>query len=142
MEQVIADYLGAGVVVTTLMGSYAGLALALAMAGVFGVVAYTVQQRIHEIGIRMALGAQRRDILRMVARKGIVLGGMGAGSGLALAAPLVWLETGMAPGMPVDQRASVFLVAAVVIWVVALVASYIPARRAIRVDPTVVLRYE
>ena len=74
MEQVIADYLGAGVVVTTLMGSYAGLALALAMAGVFGVVAYTVQQRTHEIGIRMALGAQGRDILRMVARKGIVLG--------------------------------------------------------------------
>jgi putative ABC transport system permease protein len=88
--------------VTTLLGAYAGLALAMAMVGVFGVVAYTVTQRTHEIGIRMALGAQTSDVLRMVAGKGMVLGAVGVGIGLALAAPLVWLPTGGPPGYAVE----------------------------------------
>lgn len=140
MEQVIADNQAAGVLVVTLLGSFAGLALAMAAVGVFGVMAYTVAQRTHEIGIRMALGAQRNNVLRMVARKGIVLGAWGVGIGLALAAPLVLLPTGMAPGMPLVQRASVVLIAAGVLWLVALWASYTPARRATRIDPTVALR--
>jgi putative ABC transport system permease protein len=142
MEQVIVDSKTGGAVVTTMMGSFAGLALAMAMAGVFGVVAYTVQQRIHEIGIRMALGAHKNDILRMVARKGVVLAAIGAGIGLALSAPLVWLPTGMAPSLPLNRRASIFLAAGVLIWLVAVLASYIPARRAARLDPMMALRHE
>lgn len=142
MEQVVAYSRSAGVIVITLLGSFAGLALAMAMVGVFGVMAYTVAQRTHEIGIRMALGAQRSDVLRMIARKGFVLGAIGVGIGLALAAPLVLLPTGLAPGMPFDQRATVALAAGVLLWLVALLASYIPARRATTVDPTVALRCE
>jgi putative ABC transport system permease protein len=114
----------------------------MAMVGVFGVVAYTVTQRTHEIGIRMALGAQTSDVVRMVATKGVVLGAVGVGIGLALAAPLVWLPTGGPPGMPLSERVRVVLAAGVLLWVAALLASYIPARRATRIDPTVALRYE
>ena len=142
MEQVIAYGRAAGVVVLTLLGSFAGLALAMAVVGVFGVMAFTVAQRTHEIGIRMALGARSHTLLRMVARKGVALGTMGVGIGLVLAAPLVLLPTGMAPGMPLDQRASVVLAAGVLLWLVALLASYSPARRATRIDPTVALRSE
>lgn len=142
MEQVLARGRAGGVMVTTLLGSFAGLALAMAMVGVFGVVAYTVAQRTHEIGIRMALGAQRSDVLRMIATKGFVLGAMGVGIGLALAAPLVLLPTGLAPSMPFAQRCTVALAAGVLLWLAALLASYIPARRATTVDATVALRCE
>jgi len=142
MEQVIAYGRAAGVIVVTLLGSFAGVALAMAVVGVFGLMAYTVAQRTHEIGIRMALGAQRNNVLRMVVRKGVALGAMGVGIGLALAAPLALLPTGIAPGMPFDQRASVVLAAGVLLWLVALLASYTPARRATRIDPTLALRCE
>ena len=92
MNQVIADYRAGGVMVSTMMGTFAGLAVALALVGVFGVMAYTVAQRTHEIGIRTALGAQKSDVLRMVVKKGGVLGAFGVGIGLALAAPLMWLN--------------------------------------------------
>jgi putative ABC transport system permease protein len=142
MEQVIAYGRSAGVIVLTLLGSFAGVALAMAVVGVFGLMAFTVAQRTHEIGIRMALGAPRNNVLRMVVRKGVALGAMGVGIGLALAAPLVLLPTGLAPGMPFDQRATVVLAAGVLLWLVALLASYPPARRATRIDPTVALRCE
>jgi putative ABC transport system permease protein len=119
------------------------LGLALAAVGVFGVMAYTVAQRTHEIGIRMALGAQSSDVLRMVVRKGMVLGALGIGVGLVLAAPLLWLD--MIPeqeGTPFDQRATVFLVAVLLIGLAAFLASYIPARQATKVDPMVALRCE
>ena len=143
MNQVIADYRAGGVMVSTMMGTFAGLAVALALVGVFGVMAYTVAQRTHEIGIRTALGAQKSDVLRMVVKKGGVLGAFGVGIGLALAAPLMWLN--MIPeqeGMPFDQRAPVLLAAAFLISLAALLASYIPARRATKVDPVVALRCE
>lgn len=142
MEQVIDYGRAGGVVVLTLLGSFAGLALAMAVVGVFALMAYTVAQRTHEIGIRMALGAQRQDVLKMIARKGFVLGATGVGIGLVLAAPLVFLPTGMAPGMPFDQRAGVVLAVGVLLWLVSLLASYTPARRATRIDPTVALRCE
>ena len=113
MNQVIADYRAGGVMVSTMMGTFAGLAVALALVGVFGVMAYTVAQRTHEIGIRTALGAQKSDVLRMVVKKGGVLGAFGVGIGLALATPLMWLN--MIPeqeGMQFDQRAPVLLAAA------------------------------
>ena len=143
MNQVIADYAAGGVMMSTMMGTFAGLAVALALVGVFAVTAYTVAQRTQEIGIRMALGAQRSDVLRMVVRKGMVLGAFGVGIGLALAAPFMWLPIIPAvEDIPFDQRALVFLAAAFLISLAALLASYIPARRATKVDPLVALRYE
>jgi putative ABC transport system permease protein len=144
MNQVIAESRAAGVMVSTMMGSFAVLGLTLAAVGVFGVMAYTVAQRTHEIGIRMALGAQSSDVLRMVVKKGMVLGALGLGIGLALAVPLVWLNLGLPEdeGMPFDQRGPVFLAAVLLISVAALLASYIPARRATKVDPMVALRWE
>ncbi len=144
MNQVMAQS-GVGMRVgTILFGTFAGLGLALAAVGVFGVMAYTVAQRTHEIGIRMALGAQRTDVVRMVVRKGIVLGAVGVGIGLALAVPLVWMKLGMVNDdlLPFDQRAPVFLVAVFAVWLAALLASYLPARRATKVDPMVALREE
>jgi putative ABC transport system permease protein len=92
----------------------------------------------------MALGARRSDVLRMVVKKGLVLGAVGIGSGLALATPLVWLKLGLVNDdlLPFDQRGPVFLAAVFLIWLAALLASYVPARRATKVDPIVALRYE
>jgi len=92
----------------------------------------------------MALGAQRKDVLRMVTRKGIVLGAFGVGIGLALATPLMWLwPIGTEQWYSsINQRIAVFLAAAFLIGLAALLASYIPARRATKVDPIVALRYE
>ncbi len=144
MNQVMAKS-GAGMRVgNILIGTFAGLGLALAAVGVFGVMAYTVAQRTHEIGIRMALGARRSDVLRMVVKKGMGLGTLGIGCGLTLAVPLVWLKLGMVNDdlLPFEQRGPVFLAAVFVIWLAALLASYIPARRATMVDPMVALRCE
>ena len=144
MNQVVADYAAGGVVMGSLMGVFAGLGMALAIVGVFGVMAYTVARRTHEIGIRMALGAKRSDVLRMVLRKGIVLGAFGVGIGLALGAPLMWLL--LPPedqtAIPFNQHIAVFLAAAFLMGLAALLASYIPARRATKVDPIVALRCE
>jgi len=144
MNQVIADYGAGGVTVCTMMGTFAGLALGMAVVGVFGVVAYTVSQRTNEIGIRMALGADKSDVLKMVVNKGVVLGTVGVGIGLALAAPLMWLRPGSASEdlMPLNLRISVLVAAAFLIGLAALLASYIPARRATKVDPIVALRHE
>jgi putative ABC transport system permease protein len=142
MEQVIADDRAQGFIVLALLGSFAGLALAMATVAVFGVVAYSVAQRTHEIGIRIALGAGTGDVLKMIAKNSAVLGLIGVGIGLLLAAPLAWLPTGLAPNMPSDQRTTIVLAAGVLLLLVALLASYIPARRATRIDPTVALRCE
>jgi putative ABC transport system permease protein len=144
MNQVMDDSGAAMRVANIMMGTFAGLGLALAAVGVFGVMAYTVAQRTHEIGIRMALGARRSDVLRMVVKKGMVLGAVGVASGLVLAVPLTWLKLGLVNDdfLPFDQRVPVFLVAVFVISLAALLASYIPARRATRVDPAIALRHE
>ena len=144
MNQVMAQSGAAMRVVNALMGTFAGLGLALATVGVFAVMAYTVAQRTHEIGIRMALGARRSDVIRMLVKKGIVLGAVGIGSGLALAAPLVWIKLGLVNDdlLPFDQRGPVFLAAVFLIWLTALLASYVPARQATHVDPMVALRHE
>jgi predicted permease len=144
MNQVMAQS-GAGMrVVTILMGTFAGLGMALAAVGIFAVMAYAVARRTHEIGIRMALGARKSDVLRMVMKKGMVLGAVGIGSGLALAVPFVWLKLGLVNDdlLPFGQRGPVFLAAVLLIWLVALLATYIPARRATKVDPIVALRHE
>ncbi|PYT49979.1 MAG: ABC transporter permease [Acidobacteria bacterium] len=123
------------------IGSFAALALILAVVGLYGLISHMVLQRTREIGIRVALGAQRRDILRMVLRQGIVATFAGVAIGivaaLALTRFLSSLLFGVTPGDWVT-----FLSVAVLLLVVAVVACLIPARRATRVDPIVALRYE
>jgi putative ABC transport system permease protein len=124
-----------------LFGAFAVLALALAGTGLYGVTAYTVGRRTHEIGVRMALGARKMDVLRMVMAQGlqIVMWGLifGIAGALAMTRFLSNLLYGIKPSDPLT-----FMIVSVLLTAVALLASFIPARRAARVDPMVALRYE
>ena len=124
-----------------LIGSFAGLALLLSAIGIFGMIAYTVSQRTHEFGLRMALGAQRQDVLQLVLGDGfkIVATGVfvGLGASFALTRFMRGLLYAVGPNDPLT-----FILIAVLFALVALAACYIPARRAMRVDPMVALRYE
>ncbi|HEX3560945.1 MAG TPA: ABC transporter permease [Pyrinomonadaceae bacterium] len=141
MEQMVADSLAQRRFSMTLFGVFAALALALAVVGLYGVMSYAVAQRTHEFGLRMALGAQRRDILRMVVGQGLVLVGVGLAAGLVGALALTRVMSSLLYGVsatdPLTYAGIALLLAAV-----ALLASYIPARRATKVDPMVALRYE
>jgi predicted permease len=127
--------------VTSLFTAFAGLALILGIVGIYGVIAFFVAQRTREIGIRVALGAQRRDILRLVLEEGLSLVALGIGAGLAAAFSLTrFLGTllyGVSPTDPLD-----FAAVTVVFILVALAACYLPARRAMGVDPLIALRYD
>jgi ABC-type antimicrobial peptide transport system permease subunit len=125
----------------TLLGLFAALALVLACIGVYGVLAYAVAQRTREIGVRMALGANPRNVTRMILGRGVKLSGVGLAAGVALAAGLsLLLRTllyGVSPAAPL-----VYVGTASALMVVALAACVIPAQRAARVDPAVALRDE
>jgi putative ABC transport system permease protein len=122
-----------------LVGGFAGLAVLLASIGIYGLLAYMVGQRSREIGIRMALGARRDDILRMFLRKGVALAGVGIVAGLvfsaAAASMMASLLYRVAPHDP-----AVFLIVPLLLLAVAVLASYLPARRATKVNPIVALR--
>ena len=123
------------------IGSFAALALILAVVGLYGLISHMVLQRTREIGIRVALGAQRRDILRMVLRQGIVATFAGVAIGIVAALALTRLLSSLLFGVTPGDWAT-FLSVAALLLVVAVVACSIPARRATRVDPIVALRYE
>jgi putative ABC transport system permease protein len=123
----------------TLMGAFAGFALLLAAMGLFGVIAYTVTERTHEIGIRMALGAKPGEVCRLVVGQGMTLALIGLLLGLPLALGMGRAAAGLLYGVAPDDFAT-FAGVAAILAIVALAACYIPARRAMRVDPVVALR--
>jgi putative ABC transport system permease protein len=141
MEEILDQKVFQRRVQTTLLGFFAALALVLSAVGTHSVVAYSVAQRTHEIGMRMALGAERKDVLRLVLGKGCKLTMVGVTVGmtgaLGLTRYLAGLLYGVKPTDPLTFAAVALLLAAV-----ALLASYLPARRAAKVDPMVALRHE
>jgi putative ABC transport system permease protein len=141
MDQVMAETVSRPRFNTLLFGLFAGLATLLAGVGIFGVMNYSVTLRTRELGIRMALGAQPGKVLMLILRQGLLLTLIGIGIGLAGALALTRVISGLLFGVvatdPVTFAAIVLLLAAV-----SLVACYIPARRATKVDPVIALRYE
>jgi predicted permease len=141
MQQIVSDSMSSQRFPMILLETFAGLALLLASVGIYGVISYSVAQRVHEIGIRMALGAQPRDILRIIVGQGgrMALAGtaLGTAASFGLTRLIANLLFGVSPADPIT-----FACVAALILCVTLAASYIPARRAMRVDPMVALRHE
>ncbi|MDX2044007.1 MAG: ABC transporter permease [Acidobacteriota bacterium] len=141
MEDVIANSIAPRRFNLLLLGSFAALALLLASVGIYGVMAYTVSQRTHEIGIRMALGASRRSVLRLILRQGLRLTGIGIALGLLAAMLLTRLLQSLLYGVSVTDPLT-FAGVAFLLAAVSLLACWIPARRATKVDPLMALRHE
>ena len=141
MKQLVDASVATRHITLVLLGLFSGLALLLAAIGIYGVISYSVQQRTHEIGIRMALGAQRRDVLRLVVGQGVKLAALGIAIGIAAAFGLTRLMASLLFGVGAYDPVA-FVTAAIILLLVAIAACYIPARRAIAVDPMVALRYE
>jgi putative ABC transport system permease protein len=141
MQDLVANNVGGDKMFTELMAIFAGLSLVLAAVGIYGVIAYSVSQRTRELGIRVALGAQKKDVLGLVLRQGGLLTAIGCGIGILLAIPLPHVFAGLFNGFAAQGPLAAIAVT-VIVALVSLLATYIPARRAAKVDPMVALRYE
>jgi predicted permease len=141
MTLIIANVMSAPRAVTSLFSAFAALALVLGIVGIYGVISFFVSQRTREIGVRMALGAQPRDVLKLVIREGLSLTLIGVALGLIAALALTRFLGSLLYGVGATDPLS-FAGVAVLFAIVALAACYIPARRAMRVDPLIALRYE
>jgi hypothetical protein len=144
LRQIVSESLSPQRLPMILLSVFAALALVLASVGIYGVISYSVSQRVREIGVRMALGAQKRDVLRMVIGQGLGLASAGVVCGVAGALILTRALTSLSHllhGVGASDPAT-FVVVSVALIGVAVLASSIPARRAAKVDPMVALRYE
>jgi len=141
LRQIVADSIALRRLALMLLSVFAVVAVVLSAVGIYGVMAYSVAQRTHEIGIRMALGARESDVLRLVLRQGLALTGVGIGLGWLAALGLTRLIESLLFGVSPTDSLTFGSVAALLVGV-ALAACYLPARRAAKVDPMVALRYE
>jgi predicted permease len=141
MEELYSESVAKPRFQTAIFSLFGTVALTLAAVGVYGVMAYSVNQRTREIGIRMALGAQVGDVLRFVLRQGLALASAGAGIGLGAAIALTRFLTAYLYEIKATD-APTYIVVALVLSLVALLASYLPARRAVKIDPMTILRHE
>jgi putative ABC transport system permease protein len=145
LQQVVSDSRAQRRIAAQLLAVFSALALILAAVGIYGVMSYSVTQRMHEIGIRIALGAQRNHILRMIVGHGLLLAGIGIAAGLALAYGLSFGIVRAAAGILFrvsNTDPPTYAAMPVLLTLVVLLACYLPARRALRVDPIVALRRE
>jgi predicted lysophospholipase L1 biosynthesis ABC-type transport system permease subunit len=141
LDAVLANSLAARRLSMVLLEIFAALALVLSCVGIYGVISYLVSQRTHEIGVRMALGAQRSDVMKLVLTQGAEMALVGMAIGLVTALGLTRLMANELFGVSAYDPLT-FGAGAILLALVALLACYIPARRAVRVDPIVALRYE
>jgi putative ABC transport system permease protein len=141
MEGLLAKSIARSRFNAVLLAVFSLVALVMAAVGIYGVMSYSVQQRTHEIGLRMALGAQQGDVLRLVVKQGVVLGLLGVAAGLIASFGLTRLIVSLLFEVPATDIRT-FAAVAAGLFLITLVACYIPARRATKVDPLVALRYE
>jgi putative ABC transport system permease protein len=141
LEKVVDDSIAQRRLNMLLMGLFGGLAMLLSAVGIYGLLSHAVTQRTQEMGIRMALGAQAGDVLKLVLKQGMMLALAGEAIGLVAAFALTRLIRGLLFGVTPND-ALTFIAVVGVLTIVALLACYIPARRATKVDPLIALRYE
>ena len=141
MESLLTKSLARSRFNTALLTIFAFVAMVMAAVGIYGVMSYSVQQRTHEIGVRMALGAQQRDVLSLMVKHGVILAGIGVVAGLVASLGLARLMSSLLFETTATDKTT-YIVVAIGLFLITLLACYIPARRATKVDPLMALRYE